>query len=588
MAKHLTKHLTILNVSSLFQRATMRAGAPLVAIVIAAIALMLPAFIRGFPAGDDAAVYFRRVVEFREALAEPGVFYPRWLASANDGGGSPAMLYYPPQSFFVTSAFGLLTKNILTAMSLSCWLGLTISGISMYLFTRHLFDRAGALAAALLYMAAPYHLFDLYQGSALAEFWSFAWIPLIFDGVYRISKGKGWGAVVYLAASSGLLLFTHTPLSFAVTLLLPVFALVLTRDWRHLAQVAMGLVWGATLAAIYLAPVAFERGYVHLENLLKFDYQGLFLLEHLRLAYKTTWFAPDPSRYSSVEPLRLPVFLYQIKIDQVMLGFLPLLALTAVALLVSRRAFANDAVRRKLALALGALVALSLFLCTRPSTFIWRLLPQLSYLLFPSRWLVIVTAGSAVLVVTGIHFLWSPNHQRVLVVALLIIAVGLALTTSGKLIWRMPDNSASFDANDLRGEVPEYRTIWWNKLQQPEEPLPPVRVVDGQAAIDVIDEQGIYQHYVINVVSPATLQFRTFYFPGWQVRMDGMPVQVAPGDDGRIQVAADPGEHDLTLCFEDTPIRRAGRIVSVVSLLMLLALPMAIRRRRRMRDVVVG
>src|SRR5438128_857154 len=107
-------------------------------IAVTATLLMLPSFIRGFPAGNDADLHFRWARQFQEALAEPGVFYPRWLGSANNDQGSPALLYYPPLALFVTAAFGALTNNTLTAMSLACWLGLLISGLTMYGLARKL------------------------------------------------------------------------------------------------------------------------------------------------------------------------------------------------------------------------------------------------------------------------------------------------------------------------------------------------------------------------------------------------------------------------------------------------------------------
>src|SRR5690349_7150020 len=64
-------------------------------LLIFAILLFIPVFVKGFPSGHDGYVHYRWAEQFIEALKEPGVYYPRWLGSANNHQGSPVMLYYP-------------------------------------------------------------------------------------------------------------------------------------------------------------------------------------------------------------------------------------------------------------------------------------------------------------------------------------------------------------------------------------------------------------------------------------------------------------------------------------------------------------
>jgi hypothetical protein len=551
-------------------------------IAVAATLLMLPAFIRGFPAGNDADLHFRWARQFQEALAEPGVFYPRWLGSANNGQGSPALLYYPPLALFVTAAFSLVTSNTLAAMSLAAWLGLLISGLTMYTFARKLLDWRAALFAALLYMAVPYHLFDFYQGAAIAEFWSFAWIPLVFDGVYRVVTERSWRAAATLAIAYALLLLTHLPLSFALTLALPVFVLVLTRDLKSLAKIAAGMAVGASLAAVYLAPVVSERGYVNIGSLLMFDYHRFFLLDHLGMALRTTMFMPDPSLYPSNESAKLAPFLYLLKAEQASAAFLLLLIVSAVVLLARRRLLLGSLIessrQRQLVIALLAVTAFGVLMATRLSSLVWRAVPQLAYLQFPFRWLVVATVGGCLLIPPALLSLLPLNRRRAVAASLLGVALVLTLATSGLLMARTPVEPTFFDASRLRREVPEYRPVWWDKQLHEEETLPAVTVTSGQADVNVQDGEGIHQQYTASVASAATLSFRTLYFPGWMARVDGDAVSVAPDETGHLQLDLAPGEHQLSLRFEDTRPRRVGRILSVIGLMALGGLLLARRR----------
>src|SRR5262249_7907219 len=205
----------------------------------AAILVLLPLFLQVFPNGADLKHHYRWAFYFCQELRE-GALYPRWLSGANRGYGSPVMFYYPPLPFYVVAAFEAVTRNLLLSIKLSCVLAMIASGLSMYVFTRDLLTRAAAGTASVIYMAGPYHFFELYRVTALSEFWSFAWIPLILHAVRRIAIGQGWRASACLAVSYGLLLFTHVPVSLIITTLLPFYALALTHDKRRLMQVAIG------------------------------------------------------------------------------------------------------------------------------------------------------------------------------------------------------------------------------------------------------------------------------------------------------------------------------------------------------------
>lgn len=168
-----------------------------------AVIVTLPLFISGFPIGSDAAKHYRWSTEFTKSLSD-GTLYPRWFPEANRGGGSPMPLYYPPLPFYIAAAFNLITGDMLTAISLACCLALALSGLTMYGFSRLTLSRPMSLMAAVLYMLIPYHILDLYQGAALSEFWSFAWVPLIFYFTYRIREQPT------LRAVSGLQVFARS------------------------------------------------------------------------------------------------------------------------------------------------------------------------------------------------------------------------------------------------------------------------------------------------------------------------------------------------------------------------------------------
>ena len=523
-------------------------------ILILATVIVLPVFVRGFPAGFDAVRHYRWTSQFIDALRD-GAFYPRWLPTANDGQGSPMPLYYPPLPFYVAAGFSLVAGNTLQAIALSCWLALALSGLTMYAFSRSLLSSWTSFAAAALYMIAPYHLLDLFQGSTVSEFWAFAWVPLLLAGVRRVSVGPSMQGVAYLALGYALLVLTHVPVAFLTTLTLPIYALLLTRNPRALLGFAAGTALGAGIGAIFLIPVLFEIGYVKL--FFKFEYRDHFLFEHLQAALTSPRFQAESSILS-----------YSLDVDLVGLGLLTLFLVSSLLIWIQWRSHKPDSARDRSCLAIWILTAFSVLMTTRLTAPIWRITPGLSYLFFPYRWLVVASVGTCFLASLSVWMLMPDDKWRRLKIASLAFAVGLNIGIGALAIWRAPVAADGLAGGLSRRDTREYRPIWWDGQLRKEQWQAGAIVESGDAQVRAIDDSGIEQSYSISAGTDSVVTLRPLYFPGWIARVDGSKRGIAPGPDGYIQLHVEPGEHLLTLSFEDTWPRTAGKIATAVSLLI--------------------
>jgi uncharacterized membrane protein len=535
-----------------------------VIICAAATFAFIPIFARGFPNGDDAFVHYRWLTQFHQAV-QKGSPYPRWLPSANNGRGSPVMLYYPPLPFFIADAFDSLVENTMRALELSCWFALVISGLAMYISARSLLSSQTSLFAALLYVFAPYHIFDLYQRSALSEYWSFAFLPLALDAIYRIAKGEGWRASFYLAISYALLLLTHLPIAFAFTLVLSVFVAVVVRSLGQLLQVVFGFVLGLGSSAIFIFPVLFERGYVRIDRALRIRYVNYFLFEDLSKVLNMPLFpSADMRRFYIVEETSL-----------IASGLALILALSLVAIRSDWRW--GEPPRSRFVLAICIITTLSLLMTTRLALPIWRAIPQLPYMQFPFRWMVIATPGACLLAACAVAALKRASKLAVVSKIAFSTVLVFNLAISLLIIMQASYDQAAILAGVSEIEVPEYRTVWWEKQKRLDEQAPDeferaqVIVESGDASVALIEDAGNKYSYAITASEPSTLKLRTYYFPGWVARINGRQLSIAPSKEGNIQLVVEPGKHTLTLSFEDTWPRRAGKIVSAISLLIALA-----------------
>jgi hypothetical protein len=128
-----------------------------------------------------------------------------------------------------------------------------LSGIGVYLWLK---DQCRApLVGALLFMLAPYQLFNFYQRGSIAEFFATAILPFVLWGLKRMIDGKS-RSFALVALSYGALLMSHLPLAFLASLFLfGPYALIGTRgSWPQLLKIGAALALGVALAAIYLVP----------------------------------------------------------------------------------------------------------------------------------------------------------------------------------------------------------------------------------------------------------------------------------------------------------------------------------------------
>lgn len=235
------------------------------AILTVAATLTLPACFGSVRMNDSYWIDWVWLDQFANELGK-GNLYPRWLAQSHHGLGSPVFYYYPPIAFYVGSAFVLMGLPVYASIIATFAAGFVTSGFAMYLWLRD--ESKLPLMGALIYMAAPYHVFDFYMRGAMAEFLAIAFVPLTMIGIRR-TLNKEFGGVPLTAVGYGALIGTHLPIALlsSVFLFAP-YAITRGRgSYASMLMVATGLAAGVALAAIYLLPAFVLDAYRDTANL---------------------------------------------------------------------------------------------------------------------------------------------------------------------------------------------------------------------------------------------------------------------------------------------------------------------------------
>ena len=234
------------------------------------VALMLPALLWGPGFTHSHQYNLLWTAHFGREMAA-GHLYERWLPDSFEGLGSPTFYFYPPFAYWIGGGFRAIGVSVATAVNLTGLLLLVASGLAMH----HWLAARGTrpLLGAALYMAAPYHLYDIYVRGALAEAAAFIWLPLIALAIGRLPTRRG--VMLLVTAYAGLLL-SHLPLAMLTGLFL-IAPMIGRRLWRRDPVLLSGAVAGAlafALAAFYLIPALTLQAHVSTAMLWGQDYRA--------------------------------------------------------------------------------------------------------------------------------------------------------------------------------------------------------------------------------------------------------------------------------------------------------------------------
>ncbi len=218
-----------------------RSGAPLrfglfaACLVVGVASISALPFMRwGLPLADDTDTH----LSYLQAIVHEislGDDYPRWLPTLNQGRGSPIFFLQYPLPYIATlvlyAPLHLLAGGGVSSIAVPLSgavtvLLLALSGWTSYLWLRSFASRAAALAGAVVFLWAPYHVgVDVFRRWSLGEIAGYAAFPLVCLFSRRIATAERWPrnlagfavAFTLLAASHMITAIMIMPLSLLET-----------------------------------------------------------------------------------------------------------------------------------------------------------------------------------------------------------------------------------------------------------------------------------------------------------------------------------------------------------------------------------
>ena len=543
----------------------------IVLVIVASFLAIVPAIIWGIPSNLDLTNHFRFALPFYDAIVA-GNPYPGWLAESNGGYGDPSFRFYPPALYYLLAAARFVIGN---------WYGATLvvfvmvsiaGGLGMYFWAKSILPSSSASWAAFFYALAPYHLNQLYQATLLAEWAGSAVLPFVFGFVDRVCERGRRRDVAGLAATYGLLLFTHLPLAVIGSMALVVYSLVKVREPRKLAKLAAAGVLGLSVSAIYWVTMVSEVGWIAVNNMQRdssVDYRVNFLL---------STFSPD----------NLNVWWMNIIALMTLMLFAPALLLFKKRVATEGHPYKTSILSPGAWKTVGAalrgrplvvLTLFSLFMALPLSRPIWSVLKPLQETQFPWRWMVLISMGGSILAAAGLPKISNGvRAKRMLVLGAMAIAVAFTLSHVVREAQYFPPQKFESMVTDVRGS--SCVNYWYPIWARSDARKMSTQVEANGRTVTVNSWNSEHRKFSV-AAGPATdARVRTFYYPHWTATSEAGTLPTRPDQDGALLISLPQNATTIDLDFREPRKTKISTMSSLSGLIIIGMLALPFNRRR--------
>ncbi|HKW57497.1 MAG TPA: 6-pyruvoyl-tetrahydropterin synthase-related protein [Candidatus Acidoferrum sp.] len=530
--------------------------------------IVLPFFRLGNPSGHDFQFHTESWLDVAGQWRQ-GVLYPRWSEWADYGYGEPRYIFYPPGSWMLGAALGMVLPWK-AVPGVFIVLVQTLAGLGAFFLARRMLSQRGSLFCAACYAANPYALLNIYLRSDFAELLADAFFPLLFlaalelcemferpsPAVQRPDFRNGaafafWLALIWLSnAPAGVIASYSSALLF-------VFVAFAARSWKPLSRGAGGLALGLGLACFYLLPAGYEQRWVNISQALS---TGLLPSENFLY---TQINAPEHTFFNFIASTAAVL----------------LMVLTGLAALRGREREENarGGMGNTLWHALLLLAAVATFLMLHVSALFWTLLPKLRFVQFPWRWMSLLALPFALFLAAAItrrrwEWAWALSAFACIGAAgVFMVRQAWWDTQDIPALQKAIAEQSGYDGTD------EYDPIGDDHTNIPVK-SPRVQVMDTDTmqgpvkkpTVTIVRWRPEEKEVSVQSALPFYLGIRVLNYPAWRVEIKGKPVTARGGEDyNEMVVPIPPGDSVVRVRFVRTWDRIAGGLASLASALLL-------------------
>lgn len=539
---------------------------PFLLILILSIFAILPLLNTGFfTMHDDTQP--TRVFEMSQALKDLQIPV-RWTRDLGFGFGYPIFNYYAPLSYYFGAGFNLLGLDVLLATKLMMILGIVASGVFMYLFVKEIFGRFPGVLAALLYLYAPYHAVDIYVRGDVTEFYAYAFIPLLFYGLYKLYLDNKFSNVLIPALALAGVTLSHNLtalMMFPFAILFSIYLIIIKK--QTLVNFVLAFFFGLLLSAFYFIPALVEINYTNVISQVGggADYKDHFVC--LNQLWSSSWGFGGSVKgcYDGIS--------YMVGKYHLIFSALSLILLLVLGVF-KKLDWLRDLGKISLILVFVLFSLISVFFMLDISNSWWALLKPMEYFQYPWRFLIITTFSLS-LVASSLLWVISKLLKNNSFYLVAIVICGAVIILNLKFFQPQYINyktASDYTAvNKIEWEISKISKEYMPKkfiLPASADQVANLNNIKNVKVNSVIKKTG-YIKFDVTLDKDMRVTFPVAYFPAWKAYIDDKEVIISESRKG-MDLNIDKGSHEVVFDFKQTQIELISSIMSLSGLILLI------------------
>lgn len=515
-----------------------------------------------FSMHDD--VQIMRLYEMEQCLKD-GQIPCRWVPDMGAGYGHPLYNYHPVFAYYAGMMFRLFNISLIDTSKLLFFLSFVFSSLFMYFLAKEFFGKYGGIIAASMYVLAPYHSVDIYVRGALTESWGITFFPLILLAIYKLIKSNEFNYFVLTIISIFLLLISHNTMPFMflpVAFVWGLYWVILEKKWKILPKLLLCFLWAFSLSAFFLAPSLLEINLAKLQTMATgyYDFRDHFVTLFQLFLDRKWGYGPSIIGPNDTMPFQLG---------------LPFWILALLGSIIAIISFKNYSL-----FFMSVIFVCSVFMTHSKSYYLWKLIPGISFVQFPWRFLSLAILAMALLVGGLVQLLKSEKAKLIISggIILLTIILNIGYFKPEKYFPNMTDAQKLSGVEwqkqsmaTLNDYVPS-SVVLYPKILAPTQPI----IIFGKGIITEYQRRSDFFRFAVETQGEkgVVVEVPIFYFPVWEIFLNTTKTNyTVDSDKGTILVAVHPDKHTVvTGWFRNTPIRKAANAITLVSLALLIIL----------------
>lgn len=527
-------------------------------VLILLLVVTIPAakslFTPGGFTSHDLTHHVIRQISMDKLLSE-GQFPPRWSGDLASGYGYPVFLFNYPLPGLIGQIFHKLGFNFVDSVKAVLFLSLIASTLGMYLFLKSFLNSfLSAFLGSLFYLYAPIHLIVVYVSGAPGASLGLTFPPFIFWSIVKLWQNDKRFVLVGALSFAGLIL-AHNVTALIFAPLIFAFGWVIGGR-RVIREIGGMILLGLGLSAWFWLPALLEKQYIRYDQLMKGVYQDQF--PSLRQIIYSPW-GYGLSHPQNPQPGDMS---YQIGLIHILV----MLIMTVLMWVVKEV--------RVIGRFTLAFFIIGIFFMLKISLPLWDNLPFLSYVQFPVRLLVVPVFSASLAAALVVKY--AP-FRRILFVGLLILVL-YANRNHLRINQRFDpgeDYYLSLSKITSTTSFDENLPIWVKKIKT-DPNHGKFTFVKGEGEVNLIKDKSTKVLAEIETASSATLRFNQYYFPGWEIKVDGKKIDfnyLSDREDSGLPIFdIQSGKHRVEAKFENTPVRNLGDFITIITVIIALAI----------------